>query len=656
MSVLDLILTSKLTMNMKNKFYIIAACVLSLALSSCSDALDQAPSGKISLEDVFKDNDKTMYYLNSCYSSINVKGCVWFFWSRGPVNWCDDAWDADDLDVDWAGSRKYYDGNATAADHPASYNADDGGNQSASWSRYFQRIRNCSVFLQNIPTANVTKESDRSRWTAEAHLLRAYYYSELLMWFGCSLPIIKEPYTLDADFSKVERGSFHDVVQFIIEDCDAALACDELPWRITTDSEALRMTKAVAWAIKSRMTVFAASPLYNDGNNYWEEAYTVNKAAVQALESNGYALYNKVNQTAVWGAERAYLPNTYAQLFNEYFCNSGAYAADPADKETIYQLRDGGNWDLANVDAPGAILGYKAGTCPSQELVDAFETANGETVLDLGKPYLDEQHLKPNYNSSNTMYNHNDPYANRDPRFYATVYYNGSKRYCNWSTEAGKTSFENLGQGKGSMTRTITTWDAYEDENGNIINKPEPLMGRALTGRTVTRTGYFQRKFLHPNSGVEMRIQGARHKDYRLAEIYLNFAEAAMEANHSAEAITYVNKVRARVGMPGLPAGLTGDALRQRIHNERRVELALEGNRYFDVRRWHKPDEDLSDTDRWVTAAHITHMNDGSYKYERTTIKERQCYTNKWLKMPVPLSEVNNMRAITGEDWQNPGW
>lgn len=120
-------------MNMKNKFYIIAACVLSLALSSCSDALDQAPSGKISLEEVFKDNDKTMYYLNSCYSSINVKGCVWFFWNRGPVNWCDDAWDADDLDVDWAGSRKYYDGNATAADHPASYNAGDGGNQSTSW-------------------------------------------------------------------------------------------------------------------------------------------------------------------------------------------------------------------------------------------------------------------------------------------------------------------------------------------------------------------------------------------------------------------------------------------------------------------------------------------------------------------------------------------
>lgn len=641
---------------MKNRIYTIIACFLATVIYSCSDVLNQAPDGKISLEEVFGDNDKTMYYLNTCYSGINAKGCLYFFWSRGPVNWCDDSWDADDLGVSWAASRRYYDGNASASDFPANYNAGDSGNESVSWARSFQRIRNCAVFLQNIPNAKVNSESDRSRWTAEAHILRAYYYSELLMWFGCSLPIIREPYTYDADFSKVERSSFHDVVEFIVEDCDAALACEELPWRITTDSEAMRMTKAVAWAIKSRMTLFAASPLYNDGNNYWEEAYSVNKAAVQALESNGYALYDKLNQAAVWGDEKAYLPTAASQYFNEYFCNSGAYAADPADKETIYQLRDGANLDLANVDGIGAILGYKTGTCPSQELVDAFETIDGQPVLDLAKPYLDEQHLKPNYNSSNTTYDKNNPYANRDPRFYATVYYNGSKRYCNWSTEAEKKSFENLGQGKGENVRIITTWDAYEDAEGNIINSPEPLMGRSMTGRTPTRTGYFQRKFLHPNSGVEMRLNGARHKDYRLAEIYLNFAEAAMEAGHTDEAITYVNKVRARAGMPGLPAGLSGENLRQRIHNERRVEFALEGNRYFDVRRWHKPDEDLSATDRWITGAHITHMQDGTYKYERTILKERQCYTNKWLKMPIPLTEVNNMRAITGEDWQNPGW
>lgn len=641
---------------MKNILYIITACLLVSSLSACSSALDEAPSGKISLEEVFRDNDKTMSYLNTCYSSVNIKGCHYFFWSRGPVNWCDDAWDADDVESSYESpSGRYYNGNATASSFPANVVGNDSGNESVSWSRYFQRIRNCAVFLQNIPTANVTKESDRARWTAEAHILRAYYYSELLMWFGCSIPIIREPYTLDADFAKVERSSFHDVVEFIIEDCDAALACEELPWRITTDSEAMRMTKAVAWAIKSRMTLFAASPLYNDGNNYWDEAYSVNKAAVKALESNGYALYDKVNQAAVWGDEKAYLPTPASQYFNEYFCNSGAYSVDPADRETIYQLRNGANWDLANVDAPGAILQTKAGTCPSQELVDAFETIDGQPVLNLSKPYLDEQHLRPNYNEG-TIYDKNNPYANRDPRFYATIYFNGSQRYCNWTTAAEPTSFENLGQGKGTMTRTITTWDAYENTKGEIVNSAEPLMGRSSSGRLLTRTGYYQRKFLHPNSGAEMRIDGARHKDYRLAEIYLNFAEAAMEAGHADEAIVYVNKVRTRAGMPGLPASLSGNELRLRIHNERRVELALEGNRYFDVRRWSNPDGDLSATDRWVTAASITHMKDGSYKYERATIKERQCYTNKWLKMPIPLTEVNNMRAITGEDWQNPGW
>lgn len=640
---------------MKTKIYIVTACVLAFLMSSCSSVLDQAPDGKLSLEEVFEDNDKTMYYLNTCYSSINGKGCQYYFWSRGPVNWCDDAWDADDLDVDWAGSRKYYDGNASASSHPASYNNGDSGNESVSWSRSFQRIRNCAVFLKYIPTANVNSESDRARWTAEAHVLRAYYYSELLMWYGCALPIVREPYNYDADFSTVQRSSFYDVVQFIIEDCDAAIACDDLPWRITTNSESMRMTKAVAWAIKSRMSLFAASPLYNEGNNYWEEAYTINKAAVQALESNGYALYNKVNQTSVWGSDRAFLPTTESQYFNEYFCNSGAYSIDPADKETIYQLKDGANNDLANVDGIGAILAYKTGTCPSQELVDAFETIDGEPILNLSKPYNDEQHLQPNYNTNNKLYDKNNPYANRDPRFYATVYYNGSKRHCNWALAAGANSFENLGQGKGENDRIIATWDAYQNEKGEIIDSPEPIMGRSLTGRTFTRTGYYQRKFLHPNSGVEMRVNGARHKDYRLAEIYLNFAEAAMEAGHPDEAMTYVNKVRTRAGMPGL-SGLSGDALRQRIHNERRVELALEGNRYFDVRRWHKPDEDLSATDRWITGAHITRMNDGSYKYERTILKERQCYTNKWLKLPVPLTEVNNMMAITGEDWQNPGW
>jgi hypothetical protein len=625
-----------------------------------------APAGKISLEEVFSDNDRTMYYLNSCYSSLPNKGLHYFFWSRGPVEWSDDAWDADDLDVDWAASRLLYDGNASASSHPVWAVGGEGLSQNY-WPNYFARIRQCCVFLENIGEANVTSEEDRARWTAEAHLLRAYYYTELLQWFGCGLPIIENSYTLDADFTQVVRGSYYDVVQFIIKDCDAALACSQLPWRITTDGEAMRVTKALAWAIKSRMTLFAASPLYTGTENHWEEAYKMSKDALSALTSNGYELYNKVNTTSVWGpdAKNLLMPgyttagkqsySEYAALYNEYFINSGDYSSTPRDKETIFQLIDN-NYDVSNVDGIGVICGYKTGTCPSQDLVDAYETVDGQPILNLAKPYNDDKHLSPNYNTANTLYDPQDPYAYRDPRFYASIYYNGSQRYCNWSVGESATCFENFPADPGQRTRIIATWDQYRTADGTIVNSPEPNTGRSLTGRTPTRTGFFERKFLHPNSGINNRLGGARHKDYRLAEIYLNLAEAAANAGHEDEARTAVNVVRARVGMPAIPASVTGQALILRIHNERRVEFALEGNRYFDVRRWQTPDGDLSATDHWITAAHIIHNADGTYEYGRSTIKERNCWENKWLKVAIPLSEVNNMIALTGENWQNPGW
>src|SRR5690606_1598120 len=123
---------------------------------------------------------------------------------------------------------------------------------------------------------------------AEAHLLRAFYYTELLKWYGTGLPIVRQPHDFSDDFSTVTKESYYNVVQFIIEDCNVALATEELPWRITTNGEAGRVNKALAEAIKSTMSLFAASPLYNEGQNHWEEAYQINKAAVENLKANGY--------------------------------------------------------------------------------------------------------------------------------------------------------------------------------------------------------------------------------------------------------------------------------------------------------------------------------------------------------------------------------
>lgn len=621
----------------------LALIIAVMLFGGCSDVLDQAPDGKISLQEVFKDDEKTAAYLNSCYAYIPGEGKSYFFHMRGPVDWSDESWDADAEAEPWISSGLLYSGNVSADRH---FNVrwTDGGNGNY-WVRMWEGIRKCSVFLDNIDEANVKSETNRARWKAEAHLLRAYYYMILLKYFGTSLPIVETPHGYEDDFATTVRSSYYDVVQFIIKDCDKALATPELPWRITTGAEAFRLTKAVAEGIKSRMTLYAASPLYNEGGDYWEEAYQVSKQALANLQANGYELYNKINFPTWIDNPDVFLPNDAAKLFNEYFTNSMAYDSNPTDKETIYQTNVG--QDGFGTEGVGAQGGYKSGTNPSQEIVDCFETIDGQPILNLARPYLDEvTHLMPNFNPHNTLYDEQNPYENRDPRFYASIYYNGSKRKTYWPFDETSESVENYPAGRGYRTRVIATWEG------------EPQTGRHPTIRKATRTGYFLRKFLHPNTGQEVvHVPMAYPKVIRLAEIYLNLAEAAAEAGHIHEAYSAVNAIRQRVNMPDLPQGLSKEELLLRIRNERRVELAFEAHRYFDVRRWTTPEGDLEKTDRWITAMHITRNGDGTYTYARGPVsRERLGYSNKFLKFPIPLEEANIMFGLTGEVWQNPGW
>ena len=207
-------------------------------------------------------------------------------------------------------------------------------------------------------------------------------------------------------------------------------------------------------------------------------------------------------------------------------------------------------------------------------------------------------------------------------------------------------AYENAGGKIGWRTRLIMTYEG------------EPMTGTSSNGRTKTRTGYFIRKFTDPTVSAANYRSEANYKEFRLAEVILNFAEAAAHSGHETEARTAVNEIRSRVGMPKIPDSLTGDALLKRIMNERRVELALEEARYFDVRRLHSPNDDLSKTDKWVTAAKITRNADGTFIYARKAVNSnpRLCYENKWLKAAIPLAEVNRMISISGENWQNPGW
>jgi starch-binding outer membrane protein, SusD/RagB family len=632
---------------MKLRTLLYAMMLAAFAFTSCKDVLDMAPDGKLTMDEIFADNDKTGAFLNSCYANMPVKGTRYFFWSRGPVNWSDESWDTDAEAESWIMSGRLYNGDASAGSHPITNISAEGGNGDY-WARYWSAIRNCTLFISRIDKATVRNPADRARWKAEAHLLRAYYYSELLKWFGAVLPIEREPYDFQQDFSTVSKASYYEVVKFIMEDCDVALGTAELPWRITTESEGGRVNKAMAEAIKSKMILFAASPLNNAGKDYWQEAYQVNKTSLENLRTNGYELYNKVNLPQTYLSDVAFLgpdKNEKTALYNEYFTQTMKYAHNPVDRETIFQSREN-QGNIWNIDGIGSQDGYKSGTCPTQELVDAYETIDGQPVLDLDKPYLDDQHLQPNYNTANKTYDPKNPYARRDPRFYAFIYYNGSKRKAMWNFAEAPESFENYPAPIGNRTRVIATY------------KNEPQTGIHPSTRKATRTGYYERKFLHPNSGGDNPIAGANWKLFRLGEVILNFAEAAAEAGQLADATKAVNEIRARAGMPALPASLSKTDLIKRIHAERRVELAMEENRYFDLRRWSKPTDDLARTDRWITAMEITRNADGTFSYMRRNVRatERKNYANKFLWVPIPLNEANRLRSITGTDWQNAGW
>lgn len=614
------------------------AAVVLLSVS-CSDVLDKAPDGRTSMEEILKNPDNVDALFNTCYGYTDpttgvqyiIHGKGFHYWWWEPRASCtDEAYSSDEANPGVMVNLYYKDAN-TATSH----SLDGGYLENTTWVRYFILIKQCTQFIgfMNDPDVAVSDPEKRAAMKAEAHLLRAFYYMELLKWYG-GLPIFNAVVGMEADFSQLKRGTPYEVAQFIVADCDEALSSPSLPWRITSSSGAGRMTKAVAMALKSEAMLFAASPLFNGGANYWEEAYQQSKEAVEALKSNGYALFTQCTEPDVFGTGAA---AAYRQLA----CRTADYAAAPRDRETIYQV--GGDpydwaghiWHIGFIGASMPTT-YKCGPGPTQEFVDAFETIDGKPILNLSQPYADEFHLQPNYNSANTMYNPNDPYKNRDPRFYECVVYNGS--HIKW-------------QGVNEHENEIVDWEVETYVGGRHE------IDLTTTNYRNTRTGYYASKMVIPGSCALNDQMNARFKYYRLAETLLNLAEAAAEAGHTAEALTAVNEVRARSGMPAI-SGVSGEELVLRIRNERRVELAWEEFRYFDLRRWQRPSGDLSQTCKYFTCMWITKNGDGTFNYERRNISQspRGGWQMRDLLLPIPQADAALLSSYTNVDWQNPGW
>ena len=605
---------------MKKYIYIFISALL---LASCTDVLDHAPDGKLSMEEIWADPEMVEQMLNACYFNISTKGYSYQFWDPAVVACSDDAYSSEDGVGQIIGA--FYTNSGSSSWHPFWSFTSPYGNffDGQYWDRYWRQIRLTSQFLENIDEAAVFNEANRDRFKAEAHVLRAFFYMELIKWFG-KLPVLEVTMPFDADYSELKRQSVYEVAKFIVYDCDEALRSNELPWRITVASDALRMTKALACALKVKAMLFAASPLHNEGQNYWEEAYQTAKTSIQQLKANGYQLYTTCTNPGLYGTGKA-------AALHQLVCENADIQAVPRDRETIFQHKQGDVfiWHIGYVGSNEDGT-YKCGPGPTQELVDAFETDDGVPVLNLEKPYLDEFHLQPNYNTANTRYNRNSPYENRDPRFYISILYHGAQ----------------------------FIWNNGEVKTINTLPGGQHAPSFSTAVRENSRTGYLPKKLVTPGASASNQINCSRWKYYRLGETLLDYAEAAAEANHLADALEAVNEVRARSGMPALSSSLSQSELILRIHNERRIELNYEEQRFFDMRRWQKPDGDLGETSKYFTAMLVTQNSDGSLNFTRRSISEspRGGWQNKDLLLPIPLSECSNMEAITGDKWQNPGW
>jgi len=461
------------------------------------------------------------------------------------------------------------------------------------WTRAYQYVRKINVFLEKMAAPDAIPITGRAQLVAEAKFLRAFIYFNLVERYG-GAAIVEEIYQL-GDTEIFVRSSYDEVVAYIEAQLTAAIP--DLPAKYaSSDVNYGRATKDAAYALRSRNLLYAASPLNNPthDNAKWQKA--ADAAAVFVNNGDrGYTLYSA----------------GYGTLFNQ---NTGA-----AQNEFILVR----NFTTSNAhqapmnNLPRRFNGYGgwwASIGPSQNLVDDYDMTNGEP------PFIWNGNTKTINPASG--YNPSTPYVNRDPRFAATAIYDAS-------VFRGAT-FEMWVES--SSVFGSDSWRYSSDNN---------------------RGGYSLRKFMPESGTLDWQTWFTTPwPHFRLAEIYLNYAEAMFELGDENACRTYINKVRARPGvnMPPIPATVTGQALRARLYNERRIELAFEGHRFFDIRRWKIADviENRPIRGMDVKRDPVTKVK----SYSEVLLLQKNLYQDRMNFLPIETSEITrNSPAL-----QTPGW
>lgn len=549
---------------MKKYKNLLLALFVALA-SGCSDMLDIKPTSFISDEAIWEDKVLIDKFVANTYGSMlcGFNRCTAGFGQNWSMSW---AGNMDSATDDFA----------SVSDSPiyTQLNKDAITVQSCPfvseiWIQEYLVIRKCNTIIERVAGVDdkVLTAKEKLRIDAEARFLRAFCYFDLGRTFG-KAPLILKAQNLEEDLL-VAPSSFAEIVEFVKDECD--LYADNLPLTYP-EEEAGHATKGAFLALKSRALLYLASPLNSeDDARKWDDAAV---AAQAVMDLHVYELY-KVGETPYRSMEFDKTAANKEVIFERRF----SFPEAPHNIHMMWSLdaEDAGSWN---------------GLYPTQNLVDAYETIDGKLIDD----------------PTNTMYDAQAPYSNRDARFYQSIIYNGST----WETYL--------------MSMVTNTVDP--SKNGSC----KPRLGKA-------RCGYGPKKFieeLDPSTNIYGGYAQSNNWPYfRYAEVLLNYAEAKNESLSVPDESVYnaVNEVRARSNQPNLPTGLSKEEMRKRIKNERRVELLLEEHRFYDLRRW---------KDGNVLAEPIMGMNiynnNITLKYEISKVEDR-VFTGEHYYLPIPLSE-----------------
>lgn len=644
----------------------ILALTLSFGLVGC-DFFEEMPGVQLDLDDTFANYSKTEQFLNNIYSYAADDNTGERFytsyadryggiWMAGSIeaNW---SWD-------WHNSHKW---NLSQTSPSSDY-------VTFWYDHFYQGINKASIFIQRVDGNPELSETEKKVWKAQARGMRALYYFHLFRLYGPIVILGEEPVDTGAELSSLlrARSTVDECVKFMTEEFDAA--AKDLPARYTGVNYG-RIDAGACKAYKAKILLYAASPFYNG-----------NTDLASVKNTDGTNLFPQEEDASKWETAKA----AFEDFFNEYGANYALHEVytggkyDPYEsyrqvttgceltsKENIF-IREVWHGELNYAVTPyhnGYRNGYGIdgglGLGTSQEMVDLFFTDKGLRI-DEDPDYedyglnttpsaeyygWDEDYNDPvvptrNYFKKNTNLTLKQ-WANREPRFYVCVTYNGST-WLNTETTAGE----------------VTTELYYNGNSGN-----------AVASHDCPYTGYGMRKTAR--SSKEAGRDNHFSCNLRLAEMYLGYAETLSATGDFDGAMEYVNKVRARAGIPEYGEGKDGNGydrisypknrtdVDNRIRRERMVELCFESARFFDVRRWKiaNGESDVNGQgDGWVYPTYHTggeggdlhgldYRSDPPQFFQKVVMQTRTFEPRHYL-MPIPDAEVRrNPLMVQNYDW-----